>query len=173
MIDGGKTEASPETLAWFVVQCTHRTEFAIVDGLAENRIVAYCPAETRWRTSRLRRDRFKLALLPGYLFVGLERDRHGDYPFPAVHAIDGVVGILGVSGAPVQIAYGAPDPEFERTNRQRDQSISIAELRAMEDAGTFDLTRETALTEAAKRRAKKTLKSFTELAQALSKQDAA
>ncbi len=156
----------PQALTWFVVFCAHRSEFGIVESLLELGFDAYCPAETRWKRSARRKAPEKVALLPGYLFVGLDRDRHGDFPFPNVRSVEGVVGLLGI-GEPKAVPFGGPTPDFEMARKDDEGPRSLWEMRALEAAGVFDYTRN-AQAGANAKKAKVRLRSFTELAVVLS-----
>lgn len=153
-------------LSWFAIYCSFRAEFTVRDALWEQRLEAYCPSWTIW--SKARKDqRIPAPLYPGYLFAGLERDGHGDFPFPAIRSIEGVIGVLGSQGAPIAIAYDPPDPETWRGRSAKDSAepFSITRLREHEDAGTFDLTKE--CTRTARRKARQIVRSFSDMARVM------
>ncbi len=160
MTIGGNDKApEPASLAWFVVQASSRAEFKIEEAVRELGHDAYCPAEIKFRRSPRSASTLKLAMLPGYLFIGLRPDRRGDMPFPKIHAIEGVIGILGSSGRPAQIAYQHAGDGFQ-----------IGVVREMEADGAFDHTRHAHL-KSATRKVRRTVKSFSELASVLTQGD--
>lgn len=150
------------SLSWFAVYCT--SEFKAEEGLREAGLEVYCPSLLRWHPVQ-RTVRVRLALFPGYLFVGLARDGHGDLPVPAVKAVEGVEDILSAGGAPVSIPYDPIDPEFTRLLRgKRDEGepFSIFALRLQEQCHAFDFTRDRKRAARAVRRAQITFRSFAD-----------
>ena len=154
-------------LSWFAVYCAYRAEFKVEEALREMGFDAYCPTETKWhREHRIRRI-VRWPLLPGYVFTGLEPDAHGDLPFPAVMAIEGVVRIIGFGDKPMRLRYDPPADDDET------RPLTIGEIRAMEEAGGFDFTQDRIVAEKASKFARKSFSSFSELALALSETEAA
>jgi transcription antitermination factor NusG len=130
--------------AWYLAYTAYRAEFRVVQALAEQRIDAYCPAATVWRTHARKREPAPVALLPRYVFVQLHV--HGPR-FDLVKATDGVECLIGDKLRPSRLTAA--------------DVAALERIRADEAAGMFDTT-SAAIAEAA-RRAKRRLKSFTEL----------
>lgn len=161
-------------LSWFCIYAPAR-EFSVEAEIAQlasrfgRPLDAYCPAVTRWHsTAPGVRHKVQEPLYSGYLFVGMAPDARGDYPFPAIKAIEGVVDFLGASGAPAEIPYAFPDPEYTRLLREpQDGFTCVFGLRLLEHARAFDFTRNGRRAAKAVRRARLTFRSFADLGQFL------
>lgn len=130
--------------SWFAVYSGYRAEFRAEEALREAGLDAWCPREKVFRRRQGRKHKVTLPLLPRYLFVGLQPTAHGpagpEFPFDLVRLADGVDGIVGISGAPVEVPYGEFDPELTRLDRARSPSLCLAQLRQLEANGLFDRT---------------------------------
>lgn len=159
-----------QSLAWFVVAVGGRQEARVADGLAEAGIDAWYPCATRWHRTRKGREPRRQPLLAGYVFVGLELDRFGEYPFSRVVDIEGAIAFLGGAN-PREIPFGEPVADFDMTHREGAQR-TLWEFRALEAMGVFDLTKDSRAGRAAKA-AKVVLHSFVDLARAIATKEAA
>lgn len=158
------TRIPPPALAWFVVAVHGRQESRVTEGLAEAGIEAWYPCSTRWHRTRKGREPRRQPLLAGYVFVGLELDRFGEYPFGRVVDIEGAIAFLGGAN-PREIPFGEPVADFDTAHREGAQR-TLWEFRALEAMGVFDLTKDSRAGRAAKA-AKVVLHSFVDLARAM------
>jgi transcription antitermination factor NusG len=112
-----------EPCAWYLAYTAYRAEFRVVQALAEQRIDAYCPAATVWRTHARKREPAPVALLPRYVFVQLHV--HGPR-FDLVKATDGVECLIGDKLRPSRLTAA--------------DVAALERIRADEAAGMFDTT---------------------------------
>jgi transcription antitermination factor NusG len=95
---------------WFAFRTAPRKELAVEDILRRRGLNAFCPTETKWRsTGRGRRMPHDYPLLPRYIFAG------GADPWAIVKSLDGrgLLGVLTVADVPAPI----PDEAIKRLAR--------------------------------------------------------
>jgi transcription antitermination factor NusG len=95
MREGGNMNNS-----WFVLQVMTGRERAVVADLGEAGMEGYAPEAARWlRRGRMRRvQRCSAPIFGGYVMVAEPRLR-----WPAVRAVDGVYGVVGVRGVAARL----------------------------------------------------------------------
>lgn len=97
--------------AWFIARAAPRCERRALMSLRESGIVAYLPCEIRWRRTRNAKERVKLPLFGGYLFIRLPLDAEGaPHGFHIARACDGVSSFVTVASKPAYL----PSPWVER-----------------------------------------------------------
>ena len=115
---------SPEVSAWFIARSAPRCEQRALTSLMENGITAYLPCETRWKRTRKAKERVKLPLFGGYLFIRLPLNDEGvPVGFHIARAANGVAGFVAMASRPAQVP-----------------SAWIARLMAEEESGAYDRT---------------------------------
>lgn len=159
---------APE-LTWFAICVSFRSEYRVCESLTEARFERYCPSERKFVTHARKRTPKSFPLFPGYVFVGLEPVDHGprgpEFPFDAIQGLEGVISFVAFGDRPRPMSYEANQDSI------RSGARSLSEIRAMEETGCFDHTLN-AKAAANVRKARKTLKGFDGLADAMAQKAA-
>lgn len=106
-------------MRWFVVQTDPSGEAKAQRNLTEKGFTSYLPQETRWKRTKVSRERVNRPLMTGYMFVGIsDGQAHAE-----VRSLDGIRAFVCVSGVPYEIPAQA-----------------VQSLRERELSGEFDYT---------------------------------
>jgi transcriptional antiterminator NusG len=117
---------------WFVVYTAPRAEDKAAEGLSAKGFEPYAPKQFYWRplppkSLRKRkgeeRTRAERPLMNRYVLARLPISPKGEVPFGAVRAINGVVDLVCVSGAPITVS-----------------DATVETIKKREDEGDFDET---------------------------------
>lgn len=107
------------TLTWYAIKSRPNAERKAEASLQERGFDVFLPLETEWKRRRTGRERVSKALIPGYLFVGLNPGKSLYFALQA----DGVASVVGWGGVAQEIRSGF-----------------VYDLRARQLAGEFDHT---------------------------------
>ncbi len=115
---------------WYAIYTRSRYEKRVHQRLTEARVEAYLPLIKTWRIWSDRKKQVEVPLLPGYLFVRTQPEKHHQY-FDILNT-PGIVRFITFEGKAVAI----PDQQIEALKRLNDQGVDMESLEKSPEPGT-------------------------------------